>query len=65
MFLVLKALKNLEMPKSLNSLEHLDEGKGEEKGPCMFLLSTHLLFRQKFHKLGNDVLGSSQWLMSS
>lgn len=63
MFLVLKALKNLEMP--CRSLEHLDEGKGEEKGPCMFLLSTHLLFRQKFHKLGNDVLGSSQWLMSS
>lgn len=63
MFLVLKALKNLEMP--CHSLEHLDEGKGEEKGPCMFLLSTHLLFRQKFHKLGNDVLGSSQWLMSS
>lgn len=34
-------------------------------GHSVLCLSTHLLFRQKFHKLGNDVLGSSQWLMSS
>lgn len=34
-------------------------------GHNMLLLSTHLLVRQRFHKVGNDVLGSSQWLMSS
>lgn len=33
-------------------------------GHTMLLLSTHLLFRQRLHKLGNDVLGSSEWLMS-
>lgn len=29
-------------------------------GHTMLLPSTHLLFRQRFHKLDNDVLGSSQ-----
>lgn len=38
---------------------------GRGKGPWAALLPTHLFSRQEFHRLPNDVLGSSLLLMSS